>query len=91
MGSVHECSRYVESGNVDHTSFTARRVSTDFNLVQTHVNNDRFLGYGDGSLVASATIRIHEVEHFVGVDVNGDNLPDVFKVSVTIDRGSCPA
>jgi hypothetical protein len=82
---------YVESGNVDHTSFTARRVSTGFNLIQTHVNNDRFVGYVDGKRVASATIRIHEVEHFVGVDTNGDNVPDVFKVSVTIDRVSCPA
>ena len=82
---------YVESGNVDHTSFTARRVSTGFNLIQTHVNNDRFVGYVDGKRVASATIRIHEVEHFVGVDTDGDNVPDVFKVSVTIDRVSCPA
>jgi hypothetical protein len=45
----------------------------------------------DGKLVSSATIRIHEVTHFVGLDTNMDNVPDVFKVSVTIDKVSCPA
>ena len=29
--------------------------------------------------------------NFVGADTDGDNIPDVFKVSVTIDKLSCPA
>ena len=81
---------YVERGAVAHHNETAHIVSTGFDLVQTDVNNDRFFGYVDGKLVASATIRIHELEHFVGADTDGDNIPDVFKVSVTIDRVSCP-
>jgi hypothetical protein len=36
---------YVESGNVDKVNFTARDVSAGVQLVQTRVNNDRFLGY----------------------------------------------
>jgi hypothetical protein len=40
--------------------------------------------------VTPATIRIHEVEHFRGVDTDGDNGPDEFKVSVVIDDVSCP-
>jgi hypothetical protein len=82
---------YVESGNVDKVNFTARDVSAGVRLVQTRVNNDRFLGYVDGKLVASATIRIHEVEHFVGLDTDGDGVPDAFKVSVTSHDFSCPA
>src|SRR4051812_48360944 len=83
--------RYVETNNVEHNVGTARRVSTGFNLVQTFVNNDRFVGYVGGKRVASATIRIHELEHFVGIDTNDDGVPDVFKVSVTVDHVSCPA
>ena len=82
---------YVESGNVDKVNFTARDVSAGVALVQTRVNNDRFLGYVDGKLVASATIRIHEVEHFVGLDTDGDGVPDAVKVSVTKHDFSCPA
>jgi hypothetical protein len=82
---------YVESGNVDKVDFTARDVSAGAQLVQTRVNNDRFVGYLDGKVVASATIRIHEVEHFVGLDTNGDGVPDAFKVSVNNHDFSCPA
>jgi hypothetical protein len=82
---------YVESGNVDKVNFTARDVSAGVQLVQTRVNNDRFLGYLDGKLVASATIRIHEVEHFVGLDTDGNGVPDAFKVSVNNHDFSCPA
>src|SRR5207247_216547 len=81
---------YVEGGNLDRINFTARAVPAGSELVQTHVNNDRFFGYVDGKLVGSATIRIHQVEHFVGLDTNGDNVPDEFKVSVTVDEVSCP-
>ena len=82
---------YVESGNVDKVNFTAHDVSAGVQLVQTRVNNDRFLGYLDGKVVASATIRIHEVEHFVGLDTDGDGVPDAVKVSVNNQDFSCPA
>jgi hypothetical protein len=82
---------YVESGNADRVDFTARAVPAGVELVQTHVNNDRFVAYVNGKVVASATIRIHEVEHFRGLDTDGDNVPDEFKVSVVIDHVSCPA
>ena len=79
---------YVESGNVDHISSTGR---LDKAFVDTHVISDRFLGYVDGKLVASATLRIHELQHIVAVDTDGDFIPDVFKVSVSIGDVSCPA
>jgi hypothetical protein len=82
---------YVEGGNAAPFSFTARTVPAGVQIVQSRVNNDRFQGFVDGKLVASATIRIHEVEHFVGLDTDGDGVPDEFKVSVTIDNVSCPA
>jgi hypothetical protein len=82
---------YVERNRPAHITLTARRVSGFINLVQTEVNNDRFDAYVDGKRVSSATIRIHEVQHFVGSDTDGDNFPDVFKVSVTVDKVSCPA
>jgi hypothetical protein len=81
---------YVEGGNLARINFTARAVSAGVELVQTSVNNDLFFGYLDGKLVGSATIRIHQIQHFVGLDTNGDNVPDEFKVSVTIDDLSCP-
>jgi hypothetical protein len=89
---VGEGLTYVERGSIDRTTFTARAVDGGFNLVQTHVNNDNFFGYDEnGKLVASATIRVHELQHFVGLDTNGDNVPDQFKVSIDVDNVSCPA
>ena len=82
---------YVESGNADRIDFTARAVPAGDEIVQTHINNDRFVGFLDGKVVASATIRIHEVEHFRGLDTDGDGVPDEFSVSVVIDDVSCPA
>jgi hypothetical protein len=82
---------YVESGNADRVDFTARVVPAGEELVQPHVSNDRFVGYVNGKIVASATIRIHEVEHFVGLDTDGDGVPDAFKVSVNNHDFSCPA
>jgi hypothetical protein len=83
---------YVERGNIDKVNFTARAVDSGFELVQTRVNNDNFFAYDEnGKLVASATIRVHEVQHFVGLDTNGDNIPDEFKVSIEVDDVSCPA
>jgi len=81
---------YVESGNADRLDFTARVVAAGQELVQTHVNNDRFVGYVNGKVVASATIRVHEVQHFRGLDTDGDAVPDEFKVSVDINDVSCP-
>jgi hypothetical protein len=82
---------YVESGNADHFAFTSRAAAAGAEIVQTHVNNDRFVGYVNGKVVASATVRIHEVEHFRGLDTDGDGAPDEFTVSVVIDHVSCPA
>jgi hypothetical protein len=82
---------YVESGNVDHITFTTAVVPAGARINQTRINNDRFIGYVNGKVVASATIRIHQVEHFVGVDTDGDGVPDTFTVSVTINDVSCPA
>jgi hypothetical protein len=81
---------YVEGGNVEKINFTARAVPAGERINSTNIINDQFIGYVDGKRVTTATIRIHEVEHFVGVDTNGDNVPEFFKVSVTIDRVSCP-
>jgi hypothetical protein len=66
-------------------------VAARVQINQTNIINDQFLGYVDGKLVTTATVRVHEVQHFVGLDTNGDNIPDVFEVSVTIDNVSCPA
>jgi hypothetical protein len=81
---------YVEGGNVEKNNFTARAVPAGVQINQTNIINDQFLGYEDGKLVTTATVRVHEVHHFVGVDTNGDDIPDEFKVSVNIDDVSCP-
>jgi hypothetical protein len=81
---------YVERGNADHTAFTDRSLVGNGQVTLTHVNNDNFFGFEDGKLVASATIRIHELEHFVAVDTDGDGQPDTVKVDFAIDNVSCP-
>jgi hypothetical protein len=81
---------YVESQRPAHTIFTARAVDGGFDQVQTFVNNDRFTAYVDGKKVASQTIRIQELEHVVGVDTDGDNVPDDVKISIDVHRFSCP-
>ena len=82
---------YVEAPNVNKTNFTTRTVSSGDEIVFNNVNNDRFIGYLDGVRVSSATIRIHQLVHYVGLDTDGDGAVDSFKVSVTIDHISCPA
>lgn len=82
---------YVEAPNVNKTNFTSRAVAAGDEIVFTNVNNDRFYGYVDGVRVSSATIRIHQLEHYVGLDTDGDGAVDSFKVSVSIDHISCPA
>ena len=82
---------YVERNRSSHNTDTARRVEGFFNEVFTEVNNDRFDAYVNGKRVSSATIRVHELTHFVGADTDGDNIPDDFKVSISVSRFSCPA
>ena len=81
---------YVEAPNVNKTTFTIRATAAGDQTVFTNVNNDRFLGYVNGQQVTSATIRIHQVEHFVALDTDGDGVPDAVKVSVSISDFSCP-
>jgi hypothetical protein len=82
---------YVERNRSSHSTDTARVVAGFINEVFTEVNNDRFDAYVDGKRVSSATIRVHELTHLVGADTNGDNIPDDFKVSISVSRFSCPA
>jgi hypothetical protein len=81
---------YVEAPNVNKTTFTIRGGAAGDQIVQMNVNNDRFIGYLDGNRVTSATIRIHQVEHVVGVDTDGDGQPDAVKVAGSISDFSCP-
>ena len=81
---------YVEAPNVNKTTFTLRKSGAGDQIVETNVNNDRFIGYLHGTRVTSATIRIHQVEHVVGLDTDGDGQPDTVKVSVSINDFSCP-
>jgi hypothetical protein len=81
---------YVEAPNVNKTTFTLREGAAGDRIVETNVDNDRFIGYLDGAPVTSATIRIHQVEHVVGVDPDGDGQPGTVKVSVSINDFSCP-
>ena len=81
---------YVEAPNVNKVNFTVRIGEAGDRIVRTNLNNDRFIGYLDGERITSATIRIHEVEHVVGVDTDGDGEPDALQVSVNISKFSCP-
>ena len=80
---------YVESGNVDRAAGYSSLVNGVF--VFNHMNTDSFVAYQDGKLDASATVRIHELEQFVGFDTDGDGLPDVVRVEFQKSRFSdCP-
>jgi hypothetical protein len=81
---------YVEAPNAADTIFTLRASAPGDETVFTTVNNDRFIGYLNGQPVGSATIRVHQIEHFVALDTDGDGVPDSFKVSVSISDFSCP-
>jgi hypothetical protein len=49
------------------------------------------MAYQDGKLDASATVRIRELEQFVGFDTDGDGMPDVVRVEFQMSRFSdCP-
>jgi hypothetical protein len=41
-------------------------------------------------VVGSQIIRVHELEHFVGVDTDGDGAPDDVKVEFSRPVLSCP-
>jgi hypothetical protein len=79
---------YVESGNTDVFVFNTRSASGVFTI--THVNNDNFVAYENGKVVGSQMIRIHELEHVVTTDVDGDGEPDSVKVEISRDTLSCP-
>jgi hypothetical protein len=79
---------YVESGSADVNVFNARTVSGVFTF--TRVNNDNFIAYEDGKVVSAQTIRIHELDHIVGTDTDGDGVPDSVKVEFSKPKLSCP-
>jgi hypothetical protein len=80
---------YVENGNTDHRVVNVNFVNGF--VVFSFVNNDSFVAYRDGKLDASSTLRIHEQEQFVGVDTDGDGVPDVVRVQFSKSRfSSCP-
>ena len=79
---------YVESGNTDISVFNTRSASGVFTF--THVNNDNFVAYENGKVVGSQMIRIHELEHIVTTDVDGDGEPDSVKVEISKNTLSCP-
>lgn len=79
---------YVESGNTDKFAFNTRASSGVFTF--THVNTDSFVAYQDGRRVGQATIRIHELEHFVMRDTDGDGQPDSVTVEFSKPRFTCP-
>jgi hypothetical protein len=54
------------------------------------VNNDNFVAYQDGKVVSAESVRIHQVEHVVGTDTNGDGIPDEVKVEFFKTKVSCP-
>jgi hypothetical protein len=79
---------YVESGNTGAAVFNTRTVSGVFTF--TSVNNDNFIAYEDGKVVSAQTIRIHELEHIVATDTDGDGVPDSVKVEFSKPTFSCP-
>ena len=79
---------YVESGSTDVNVFNAHTVNGVFTY--TRVNNDNFIAYEDGKVVSAQTIRIHELNHIVGTDTDGDGVPDSVKVEFSKPKISCP-
>jgi hypothetical protein len=79
---------YVESGAVDISVFNTRTVSGVFTF--TRMNTDSFIAYQDGKVVSAQTIRIHELDHIVGTDTDGDGIPDSVKVEFSKPKFSCP-
>jgi hypothetical protein len=81
---------YVEQGNVEKIVFNGPPLGGGGVINFTLVNNDAFVAIEDGHIVAEATIRIHEVERFTGVDTDGDGFADRVMVDFSEGRLSCP-
>ena len=81
---------YVEQGNVEKIVFNGPPLGGGGVVNFTLVNNDAFVVIEDGHIVAQATIRIHELERFTGVDTDGDGLADRVNVDFYNARLSCP-
>jgi hypothetical protein len=79
---------YVESGSADVNVFNTHTVSGVFTF--TRMNTDSFVAYEDGKVVSAQTIRIHELDHIVGTDTDGDGIPDSVKVEFSKPKFSCP-
>jgi hypothetical protein len=81
---------YVEQGNVEKIVVNRRPLGAGGVINFTLVNNDAFVVIEDGHIVAQATIRIHELERFTGVDTDGDGFADRVRVDFYKPRLSCP-
>jgi hypothetical protein len=81
---------YVEQGNVEKIVINRPPLGGGGVINFTLVNNDSFVVIENGHVVAQATIRIHELERFTGVDTDGDGFADRVKVDFSKVRLSCP-
>ena len=81
---------YVEQSNVEKIVFNGPPLGGGGVINFTLVNNDAFVVIEDGHIVAQATIRIHELERFTGVDTDGDGFADRVRVDFSTARLSCP-
>jgi hypothetical protein len=82
---------YVEQGNVDKVVFSGPPLGGGGVINFTRVNNDAFVAIDDdGHIVARASIRIHELERFTGIDTDGDGSADRVTVDLSRSRFSCP-
>jgi hypothetical protein len=82
---------YIEKSNVESIVFNGPPLGGDGVINFTLVNNDAFVAIEDGHIIGEATIRIHELERFTGIDTDGDGLADRVKVDFSNVRLSCPA
>lgn len=81
---------YVEQGNVEKIVVNRPPLGGGGVINFTLVNNDAFVVIEDGHIVAQATIRVHELERFTGVDTDGDGFADRVMVDFYKPRLSCP-
>jgi hypothetical protein len=81
---------YVERSNVEKIVFNGPPLGGGGVINFTLVNNDAFVVIEDGHIVAQATIRVHELERFTGVDTDGDGFADRVMVDFYKPQLSCP-
>ena len=81
---------YIEQGNAVARVLNSPPLGGDGVINFTLVNNDTFVAIEDGRIVQGATIRIHELERFTGVDTDGDGFADRVRVDFSKARLSCP-